>query len=421
MKTKAIRLYGENDLRLEEFDLPKMKDDEILAKIITDSVCMSTYKLSKQGEKHKRTPDNLKENPAVIGHELSGIIIEVGDKWKDKYKKGQKFTVQPAVSVDGKVKTVGYYYQYYGGDSTYSIIPNEVMENDCLIPFNGDSFFEASLSEPVSCIIAGYNRMYHTNDENHIHAMGVKKNGKIAILGACGPMGLECIDYALQLDDAPSLVVAVDVSEDRLKRAEKLLSKKAQKDTKIVFVNSNKYEDSTSKLMELSDYEGYDDVFVYAPITPLIEQGDSILGKDGCLNFFAGPIDKTLSANINMYNVHYNYTHITGFTGSINQDVLDALSLMEEGRLSPTIMVTHIGGLDSAIYATKNVPDIPGGKKMIYTQIDMPLTAIDDFEKLGEDNELFKKLYEECKKYDGCWNKDAEKVLLDYYNISLDK
>lgn len=229
MKTKAIRLYGENDLRLEEYELPKMKDDEILAKIITDSVCMSTYKLSKQGEKHKRTPDNLKENPAVIGHELSGIIIEVGDKWKDKYKKGQKFTVQPAVSVDGKVKTVGYYYQYYGGDSTYSIIPNEVMENDCLIPFNGDSFFEASLSEPVSCIIAGYNRMYHTNDENHIHAMGVKKNGKIAILGACGPMGLECIDYALQLEDAPSLVVAVDVSEDRLKRAEKLLSKKAQK------------------------------------------------------------------------------------------------------------------------------------------------------------------------------------------------
>lgn len=173
--------------------------------------------------------------------------------------------------------------------------------------------------------------------------------------------------------------------------------------------------------MELSNNEGYDDVFVYAPITPLIEQADSILGKDGCLNFFAGPIDKTLSANINMYNVHYNYTHITGFTGSTNQDVLDALSLMEEGRLSPTIMVTHIGGLDSAIYATKNVPDIPGGKKMIYTQIDMPLTAIDDFEKLGEDNELFKRLYEECKKYDGCWNKDAEKVLLDYYNISLNE
>lgn len=44
MKTKAVRLYGKEDLRLEEFDLPEMKEDEILAHIISDSVCMSTYK-----------------------------------------------------------------------------------------------------------------------------------------------------------------------------------------------------------------------------------------------------------------------------------------------------------------------------------------------------------------------------------------
>lgn len=44
MKTKAVRLYGKEDLRLDEFDLPEMKEDEILAHIISDSVCMSTYK-----------------------------------------------------------------------------------------------------------------------------------------------------------------------------------------------------------------------------------------------------------------------------------------------------------------------------------------------------------------------------------------
>lgn len=42
MKTKAVRMYGTRDLRLEEFELPEIKDDEILAKIITDSICMST-------------------------------------------------------------------------------------------------------------------------------------------------------------------------------------------------------------------------------------------------------------------------------------------------------------------------------------------------------------------------------------------
>ena len=46
MKTKAVRLYGKNDLRLEEFELPKIKDDEILAKVVCDSFCRSSYNAS---------------------------------------------------------------------------------------------------------------------------------------------------------------------------------------------------------------------------------------------------------------------------------------------------------------------------------------------------------------------------------------
>ena len=44
MKTKAVRLYGQSDLRLEEFELPAIREDEILAHIITDSICMSLRK-----------------------------------------------------------------------------------------------------------------------------------------------------------------------------------------------------------------------------------------------------------------------------------------------------------------------------------------------------------------------------------------
>ena len=56
MKTKAVRLYGKNDLRLEEFDLPEIKDDEILVRVISDSICMSSYKAAIQGEDHKLVP-----------------------------------------------------------------------------------------------------------------------------------------------------------------------------------------------------------------------------------------------------------------------------------------------------------------------------------------------------------------------------
>lgn len=78
MKTKAVRMYGKNDLRLEEFELPSLKTDEILAKIVTDSICMSTYKAALQGSDHKRVPSDIDSHPIIVGHEFCGEIVEVG-------------------------------------------------------------------------------------------------------------------------------------------------------------------------------------------------------------------------------------------------------------------------------------------------------------------------------------------------------
>ena len=77
MKTKAVRLYGKKDLRLEEFELPPIKEDEILANVISDSICMSSYKAAIQGADHKRVPDNVAYNPIIIGHDFCGKILEV--------------------------------------------------------------------------------------------------------------------------------------------------------------------------------------------------------------------------------------------------------------------------------------------------------------------------------------------------------
>ena len=67
----------------------------------------------------------------------------------------------------------------------------------------------------------------------------------------------------------------------------------------------------------------------------------------------------------------------------------EALDMMSKG-LDPAGLVTHIGGLDAVIEATKHLPEIPGGKKLIYTHITLPLTPISDFAKLGEKNQVFK-------------------------------
>jgi len=414
MKTKAVRIYGKNDLRLEEFELPKIKDDEILAKVISDSICMSSHKAAVQGSDHKRVPKDIAENPVIIGHEFCGEIVEVGAKWADEFKPGEKFGIQPALNYKGSLASPGYSYKYIGGNATYIVIPPEVMELNCLLHYNGDAFFYGSLAEPMSCIVGAYHANYHTTSGSYVHKMGIVDGGNCAILAGAGPMGLGAIDYALHSDLRPSLLVVTDVDAARLNRAAQILTVEdaAAHGVKLVYVNTAEYDDPVKCLMDISGGKGYDDVFVYAPVRAVVEQADKILGRDGCLNFFAGPINPNFSAELNFYNVHYASTHIVGTSGGNTSDMLESLDLMQSGRINPAAMITHVGGLDAVIDTTLNLPKIPGGKKLIYTHKSMPLTAIDDFDKLGETDPFFAALAKICGNNNNLWCAEAEKYLL---------
>lgn len=412
MKTKAVRLYGENDLRLEEFELPELKNGEILIKIISDSVCMSTYKTAKQGAKHLRVPDNVAENPIIIGHEFCAEVVEVTDKWKDKYQVGDKVVMPPVLSYLGGVDTVGYSFCEIGGVSTYSIVYDHIIENDYLIKLDSDCYFKGSLIEPASCVIRGYKANLHLNDKL-LPYTNIKPDGKVAILAGCGPMGLVAIDIALHGDVKPSLLVVTDLNEERLNRAKEIFNPEdAKKDgIELIFINSA----DKDELLSITDGSGYDDVFVYAPVPAVVELADSILGFDGCLNFFAGPLDKNFSANFNFYNVHYAQHHVAGTSGSTTEDMHDIVRLIGEKRIDPAVMITHIGGIDAAIDTTLRLPQIEGGKKLIYTHINLPLTAIADFENLGKTDERFKTLDELVKKNNGLWSAEAEEYLLNNF------
>ena len=421
MKTKAVRMYGARDLRLEEFELPEIKDDEILVKVISDSICMSTYKLVEQGKKHKRAPQNIDTNPIIVGHEFAGVIVKVGDKWKDQFKPGQKFAQQPALNYKGSLASPGYSYEFFGGACTYCIIPQEVMELGCLLDYQGESFFEASLGEPMSCIIGGYHANYHTNKRNYDHAMGTKEGGNILIMGGCGPMGLGAVSYGLQFENKPKRIVVTEVNDEKIARAREVISEESAKakGVELIYVNTATMADPIAELMEISEGHGYDDVFVYVPVRPVAEMGDKLLAFDGCMNFFAGPTDNQFKAEINLYNAHYTSTHILGTTGGNNDDLIEAIDLAGKGAIEPAVMVTHVGGIDSIAEATLNLPSIPGGKKLTYTQFDMPLTAISDFAEKGKTDPLFAKLDESCKKNRGLWNAEAEKILFEYFNVEI--
>jgi threonine dehydrogenase-like Zn-dependent dehydrogenase len=402
--------------------LPQIKEDEILAKVVSDSLCMSSYKASSQGTDHKRIPDDVAENPIIIGHEFAGELVQVGAKWAHQFKAGDKFSIQPALNYEegpvGILSAPGYSYQYIGGDATYVIIPKEVMEKDCLLAYQGEGYYPASLAEPLSCVIGAMHANYHTTPGSYVHKMDIVEGGKMAILAGVGPMGLAAINYVLHRQDRrPSLCVVTDVDQTRLDRAASLytVAYAASKGIDLRYVNTGKMENPVEELKAIAKGTGYDDVFVFAPVKPVVEQADAILGFDGCLNFFAGPSDPNFSAMFNFYNVHYAYTHVVGTSGGNNDDMVEALDLMSKG-LDPAGLVTHIGGLDAVIDATKHLPEIPGGKKLIYTHIEMPLTPITDFAKLGETNDLFKKLAEICDRHNGLWNVEAESYLLNEFN-----
>jgi len=308
----------------------------------------------------------------------------------------------------------GYSYRWCGGAATYAIMPHEVMELDCLLDYAGDSFFQASLAEPMSCIIGAFHASYHTKAGSYEHCMGVVKGGRMAILAGAGPMGLGAVDYALHGGRAPGLLVVADIDEARLARARALFSAAAaaQVGTDLRFVNTGAMPDPVAGLMALSGGAGYDDVFVFAPSAPVVEQGGKILGRDGCLNFFAGPTDTGLTARINFYDIHYASTHIMGTSGGNTDDMREALRMAERGELNPAVMVTHVGGLDSAVEATLHLPDKPAGKKLIYTGLAMPLTAIVDLAALGATDPRFAELDALCTAQGGLWNPEAERYLL---------
>lgn len=412
MKTKAVRLYGKKDLRLEEFELPAIKDGEILIKIVSDSVCMSTYKTAIQGEDHIRVPNNIAEHPAIIGHEFCAEVVEVGSRWKNDYQVGDKVIIPPVLSYLGTMDTIGYSFGEIGGDSTYSLVYEHIIENGYLIKITSNAFFRGSLVEPVSCVVRGFKATFHLDEEGN-HITGLKKGGKVALLAACGPMGLEAIDCALHGDYKPSMIVVTDLDQSRLDRARQVFDPaEAEKlGVKLVFANTA----DAQELLELSGGTGYDDVFAYIAVPSVVKLADDILAFDGCLNFFSGPVDKSFSVPLNFYNVHYAQHHVAGTSGSTTEDMRDVVRYISEGRIDPAVMITHIGGMDAVIDTTLNFPQMPGGKKLIYPHINMPLTAISDFESLGNQDERFRILARLIAEHNGLWCAEAEEYLLLHF------
>ena len=412
MKTKAIRLHGAMDMRYAEFELPPVAADEVMIKVVTDSLCASTYKAVKQGSNHKRVPNDIEENPIIIGHELCGEIVEVGENLTNTWKVGQRIVIQPALKLDSGYDP-GYSYKYVGGSATYCVVPSIVMERGCLIPYEGDNFFGGSLVESLGCVLRGYKGFYHTDYSNYVRTDGAKRDGKLAILGGAGPMGIGAVALAYGYAGVAEVVVT-DLSQERLDYAAAKCSveEAAKHGCKLTYVNTSEMADPVLYLKEISG-GGFDDVFVMVPVPALFTMAEEICREDGCVNFFAGPAVHNMQGSINLYRIHYDGIHVVGTAGSIPEDTVDTIHLIEQDKLNVGALVSHILGLRAVPEAILDMEVPNGAKKVCYTGIDIPLIAVDDLENKGKDNELYRELAIIVKRNGGLWCTEAEKYLLE--------
>ena len=282
-----------------------------------------------------------------------------------------------------------------------------------MIPYEGDCFFKGSLVEALGCVLRGYKGFYHTDYTNYERTDGAKVGGKLAILGGAGPMGIGAVDLAIGYAGVKHVVVT-DLSEERLAFAKKQYSpeKAASLGARLDYINTSNVSDVAKMLKELSS-GGFDDVFVMVPVASLFTLAEEICREDGCVNFFAGPPVHDLQGSLNLYRVHYDGIHVVGTAGSIPADTVDTIRLIEENKINPGAIVSHILGPRAVVDTIFAMEKPNGAKKVCYNHVDIPLIAIDDLPELGKTDPLYRELAEIVARNGGIWCPEAEAYLLE--------
>lgn len=163
-------LYGAGMENLGVSDRPievprrEFGPDELLVRHDACGLCFSDVKVIALGEAHPRIFRKMKPDPVVLGHEVALTVVGVGENLKDRYRPGDRFTLQADIWVGG----IGYAYGYeiQGGLSDYAILDKKVLAGDrgnALIPLRPETgYAEAALVEPWACVIAAYHLEYRT-------------------------------------------------------------------------------------------------------------------------------------------------------------------------------------------------------------------------------------------------------------------
>lgn len=224
-------------------------------------------------------------------------------------------------------------------------------------------------------------------------------------------MGQMHVQRALELPDGPKLVIATEISDERLQTLVDMFTPLAEKQgRKLLIFNPNTSKQTFHDfVMQATNGQGADDVVVSVPVASLMEEGDTVMKPDGMMVLFAGVPNGTMG-RVNLSNVYLSNAQYTGTSGLTIHDQASVMERRIAGTLSPGRSVAAIGGIKTAADAIQSVMDSRyPGKVVIFPQIhDLPLTSL---------KELKDRIPEVAAKLgpDQMWTNEAEEALIEKF------
>lgn len=310
---KAALLENIEKLFIKDVPYPACPSAGLIIKVRACAICGTDVKIYHHGHR-------LIKFPRVTGHEVSGEVVETGKQVTD-FKKGDRVVVAAALpcgeclycrrgaqSMCDNLTAMGYHYD--GGFAEYMAVPEVAYRNACVNKFGDEiSFLEASLTEPLACVING----------QELSGVGLGKT--LVVLGA-GPIG--CLHVMLGRNIGVTEAVLADISKERLK-----MSEAADAD---VYIDTSR-TDLKEEIMKRTSSRGADVVIVACSSGKAQEQALEIVAKKGNINFFGGlPKDKPF-INFNSNLLHYGEFSVVGTHGSSPAHNSLALELIKNKKI----------------------------------------------------------------------------------------
>ena len=298
---KAARLYGPNDMRVADCEIPEIGDDEILLKTKVAAICGTDLRMISNGYKGVDA-----DHPLTLGHEIAGLIERVGKNVKG-YGPGMRAALAPNIGCgfcdwcsSGDTHLCPDYQAFGinmdGGFAEFVRIPsNAIMQGNITILDDSMPFDAAALIEPASCVLNGQMRT------------GIHLNDKVLIIGA-GPIGI--MHGLMARAFGAAKVYIRDLSLERMKQSVSLIP-----GAEVIME-----DDLEEAAKRLTGGRGFDVTITACPAPAAQVDALKVAGMNGRILYFgglpAGKDEVTLATN----HIHYKQLSIHGSTrGNVSQ------------------------------------------------------------------------------------------------------